>query len=567
MYTMKKLRALLLAVVVVALAFSFGACAVGVTCISHIDRDGNGKCDNCGQAVTIVKSNVQSITIKTQPTKLYYALNETLDVTGGVLAVTYKDETPAGDIPFTAEGVNIAAPGMDSAGQKLVAVRYGGKTATYTIEVGLARYKVTFDLGCEDATPVPEQNVTINGHAAVPDDPTREGYDFAGWYTDATFATEFDFAMTPISADTVIYARWAERYTVTYAANYAGGKDKTAYTIKGKADATVVPETREGYRFAGWYAEAECLNAFGFDTVLTRDVTLYALWISESAATHTVTFDHNYGETPTTTTATVADGYKAAAPAAPTRQSVSTKGHQASDFAFGGWFTDAACERAFDFNTAVRSDLTLYAKWTGLYIFEAEHVSFMDPQTGQPMQGMGASGGSDGPNMVDSPPTGAEGINASNGYYVTYLYKAGLALNFIIESDRDVADATLIFRITAENAPYAINPYTSEGETFDGTRLSQYLITLNGQTIDYETIEITDTTGHTATGGKRPFSDHTLAVGLSLKKGRNVFTFLTANNNGMGGTMSATAPVIDCIKIRTSANLDWNPITSNEFGQ
>jgi len=178
-----------------------------------------------------------------------------------------------------------------------------------------------------------------------------------------------------------------------------------------------------------------------------------------------------------------------------------------------------------------------------------------------------ASGGSVGPNMVDSPTADTQGINASNGYYVTYLYAPGLGLYFDIESDRDVADATLIFRISSEAAPFAITLAGSNDVTENGTRISSYTISLNDKNIEYEMIEIIDTTGHTSTGGKRPFSDHTIAVNLSLQKGTNTFAFITTNMNGMGGTMAGTAPVIDCIKVITSAELSWDPQTDNEFGQ
>ena len=43
-----------------------------------------------------------------------------------------------------------------------------------------------------------------------------------------------------------------------------------------------------------------------------------------------------------------------AKPADPTREG----------YTFGGWYIDAACTKAYDFATAVTSDMTLYAKWT-----------------------------------------------------------------------------------------------------------------------------------------------------------------------------------------------------------
>lgn len=35
----------------------------------------------------------------------------------------------------------------------------------------------------------------------------------------------------------------------------------------------------------------------------------------------------------------------------------------ADGYSFGGWYTEAACQNAFDFETAITKDMTLYAKW------------------------------------------------------------------------------------------------------------------------------------------------------------------------------------------------------------
>ena len=37
---------------------------------------------------------------------------------------------------------------------------------------------------------------------------------------------------------------------------------------------------------------------------------------------------------------------------------------QCKGYAFGGWYVDAACTKAYDFSAAVTADMTLYAKWT-----------------------------------------------------------------------------------------------------------------------------------------------------------------------------------------------------------
>lgn len=542
------------------------SCVAKITCISHIDSDNDGKCDHCGQKMEKKQeTNISKISVSKMPNKTYYALNEDVDVEGGEITVDYKDGTNSKVISLSDKDVTISKPNMASKGKKLVGVTYGGVSTSYTIEVGDQRFLVTFDLGYAGATAIDSQYVIIQNLATKPEDPTRSGYDFGGWYTDSSYENKFDFASDKIIADTVLYAKWYKKYQVTFDYNYENGEKVVEETYLGKAPELASTPTRTNYVFAGWYHDKDCNQIFNFSEEITSDITLYAKWVSDSVNMYTVKFNENYGTDPKETTSNVAENNVVSRPTDPERANVSTKGHEANNFVFGGWYTDKECKTAFDFNTKITSDLTLYAKWTGRYIFEAEHISFTNDD-GTPIQGMGASGGAQGPNMISSPASGSEGINASNGYYVTYLYSPYLTLKFNIDSDRDVDDASLIFRITCERSGFALSGSQSSGTTANGTLISNYTIKCNGDSIDYSTIEITDTTGHEATGGFRPFSDYTLTTSLNLQKGTNVFEFISSNTNGMGGTMAATAPVIDCIKIDTYAELDWNPITSNEFG-
>ena len=51
----------------------------------------------------------------------------------------------------------------------------------------------------------------VNGKLVkAPANPTRDNYDFVGWYADGEFKTVFDFA-APITADTTLYAKWEEK--------------------------------------------------------------------------------------------------------------------------------------------------------------------------------------------------------------------------------------------------------------------------------------------------------------------------------------------------------------------
>ena len=69
------------------------------------------------------------------------------------------------------------------------------------------------------------------------------------------------------------------RCTVTFNANGHGTApaSQTLWSNYDKATAPTAP-TANGCIFQGWYTEAECINQWDFNTVVTGDMTLYAKW-------------------------------------------------------------------------------------------------------------------------------------------------------------------------------------------------------------------------------------------------------------------------------------------------
>lgn len=57
---------------------------------------------------------------------------------------------------------------------------------------------------------VSSQTVESGETATEPTDPTKDGFEFAGWYSDSELQNEFDFT-TPIEADITLYAGWVEQ--------------------------------------------------------------------------------------------------------------------------------------------------------------------------------------------------------------------------------------------------------------------------------------------------------------------------------------------------------------------
>ena len=69
-------------------------------------------------------------------------------------------------------------------------------------------YTVTFD--SRGGTDVPSQELMYGDLVEEPDPPTREGYTFAGWYSDENFRYQWDMDANQVSQSMTLYAAWEE---------------------------------------------------------------------------------------------------------------------------------------------------------------------------------------------------------------------------------------------------------------------------------------------------------------------------------------------------------------------
>ena len=380
-------------------------------------------------------------------------------------------------------------------------------------------YTVKFDLNYSGAT---GQTVTVeSGKTASPvEDPEREGYRFDGWFTTASAETQFDFSKA-ITADTTVYAGWTQVYNITFDYNYDGGEDKTEVIEKGALIEVPEQPSRTGYAFKGWFTDATAGAEYNFNTAPVRDMTLYAHW----AEAYTITLVYNYEGAPANGSYYAEKNQVSDGPADPARDG----------YAFNGWYTDAACTTAFSFARPVTEDTTIYAGWKKQLVMEAEYVD-LSGKTGP-----GYSGSVSGVDMIGWDRGGT--LEASNEYYVSYLYVEGMTLTFNFNSDAAVTDADIVIRITAE----------FYDQTFSS---DNYSVVLNGSALPWSAVSME--------GSKSPaFVDVKIGTQLTLKEGQNTIELITNNDTAIGGTMTASAPMVDCVKVSSSATLTWTPLTSN----
>jgi len=225
------------------------------------------------------------------------------------------------------------------AGQATITVRSGDKTDTVAVTVTERTYEYTVTFDVNGGTAVPAQTVLEGEKAEEPEKPTREGYEFAGWFVNDE---EFDFD-TEITQNIEIYAKWNEIFDVTFEVN-GGSAVAAAQVVNGKRVTKPIDPQKVGYTFGGWFTDANLTIPYDFLNPVIKDLKLYAKW---NIITYTITF------TGINKIQNVDHGQLATEPEVEEKEG----------FIFGGWFTDPAFTNEFDFEEPVTASATLYAKW------------------------------------------------------------------------------------------------------------------------------------------------------------------------------------------------------------
>ena len=115
-------------------------------------------------------------------------------------------------------------------------------------------YTVTFDYK-DGTTTSTTKVVTYNEAYGELPNPTRENYNFGGWYLEEEFTNEVTSTKTVTTADNhTLYAKWtAKEYNITYVLNDGtiNGDYATKYTY-GVGATLPTDVTKDGYTFLGW---------------------------------------------------------------------------------------------------------------------------------------------------------------------------------------------------------------------------------------------------------------------------------------------------------------------------
>ncbi len=341
----------------------------------------------------------------------------------------------------------------------------------------VATYTVSFEEN--GGSTVADQTVTHGYKATKPADPTRTGYDFAGWYKNSGLTTPFDFN-TAITANTAIYAKWtAHSYTVNYDGNGSDGGStaSSSHTYDISSALTVNGFTRTGYTFAGWATAGTGDVVYGNNASVLNltaakngSVTLFAKWTANG---YTVAYNGNGATDGSTSSSSHTFGVSSA---------LTANGFTRTGYTFAGWAATDTGDVVYGDGAAVLNlthvnggTVTLFAKWTA----NSYTVNY---------NGNGATGG----NTASSSHTyDVSTTLTANGFTRTGYTFAGWAATDT--GDVVYGDGAAVLNLTNVNS---------------GTVTLFAKWTANSYTVAYD--------GNGATGGDTASSSHTYDVSTTL---------------------------------------------------
>ena len=228
-----------------------------------------------------------------------------------------------------------------------------------------------------------QPDVTLKVHAddfiPRPRTPSRGGYDFTGWYTDADCTTAWNFEIDKVKGHMTLYAGWSQTVSDEYVVTFSPNNGEPSHAIMVAVGALIpLPQTpvREGYDFIGWYRDSACTVPWNFDTDrVTGNMVLYGDWeiyVPPVPPDCSITFKPNNGEPDWSIVVLTGEFI-------PRQTTPVRKG-----YTFIGWYIDEACTIAWNFEVnRVEGHTVLYGGWEEKQVVETvEYTVTFKPNNG-----------------------------------------------------------------------------------------------------------------------------------------------------------------------------------------
>src|SRR5690606_23644140 len=216
-------------------------------------------------------------------------------------------------------------------------------------------YTITYN-GLTNESHLNPLNYTIETetiHLSAPSE--RLGYQFNGWFTQATGGSKVESIQLGSTGNRTLYAQFSPIiYDITYL-NLEGSTTSNPlnYTIETQTFTLSNPTARQHYQFVGWYTElVGGTLVTKIELGSTEDVILYARW---TPITYSITYanlqssTHSNPLTYTIETDTI----------------ILLDPTNRIGYTFAGWYTQLTLgQRVYEIDTNSADDLTLFARWT-----------------------------------------------------------------------------------------------------------------------------------------------------------------------------------------------------------
>mgnify|MGYP004509674049 CR=1 FL=1 len=290
-----------------------------------------------------------------KPASASTGANLTLPTNGMEVNFVYADTWKNKDVAFAYQYTDGTYPAVDVSQMKFnwtkdtMELKYNKDDATSTQQWQFLKTKVKVEyVTNNDETLAPD--LVPAGTKVTKPTITKKGHQFEGWYTTNNFqdGTEFDFNQT-IDNDTTLYAKWSAIDMNVKLEPNDGSKINDVKVPFGSTMSEPTLKTREGYTFDGWYTTKDFQEntKFDFNTAIEADMTLYAKWNQNE---YTVKVETNGGS---------AVGDMKVLYGKTIKEPTSNK----EGYTLEGWYTDKDFKTQWNFNDAVKTNMTLYAKW------------------------------------------------------------------------------------------------------------------------------------------------------------------------------------------------------------
>ena len=243
---------------------------------------------------------------------------------------------------------------------------------TFYAQFTLKNYGITYHLydGINNEGNMSSYNITSNFPISLAA-PTKEGYEFSGWYKDANY-TESIASIDGLSGDVVVYAKWEklpDAPDVPDDPDEPIVKPNVKYTISYKDGATtlnLLPDSylsgselalptvsKDYYDFLGWYTTPTFDDGTKVESITAAtegDLVLYARY---EAKVYTITYylDGGTNSEENIVTYTILD------------QDFKFKNPEKDGHVFHGWYTDPSFKTHVSSLKGKSGDIVLYAKW------------------------------------------------------------------------------------------------------------------------------------------------------------------------------------------------------------